>query len=109
LGHLGAYIVNVPSPEWEEEAISRLDDDYDILENIPLTMPTPLSRNEIQPTPHARQTSAWRDQSGIALAHAKGISGYGVIVGVLDTGCDGDHDEFVERDPIEFILRCLAR
>jgi len=39
--------------------------------------------------------------SGISVAHNTGITGEGVLVGVLDTGCDTDHIQF-RRKQIDF-------
>jgi subtilisin family serine protease len=44
-----------------------------------------------------RRKSFWPAESGVAEAHARGITGEGVMVGVLDTGIDADHLEFRKR------------
>ncbi|MDZ4767382.1 MAG: S8 family serine peptidase [Chloroflexota bacterium] len=103
LGHLGVYIVNAPSSKWEEEAIEHLQADYDMFDNITLALPSATGTPEMQPTTQPRQSPQWKAESGIPLARAKGLSGYGVIVGVIDTGCNADHDEFSNRDDIDFI------
>ena len=39
----------------------------------------------------------WPEESGIAEAHKAGVKGKEVIVGVLDTGIDADHQEFAGK------------
>ncbi|CAD5990412.1 Subtilisin-like serine protease [Planktothrix tepida] len=39
----------------------------------------------------------WPEESGVELAHSSGIRGSGVLVGVLDTGIDADHQEFCDQ------------
>src|SRR5262249_30883318 len=39
----------------------------------------------------------WPEESGISVAHRSGVRGSGVLVGILDTGCDADHLEFRKR------------
>jgi serine protease AprX len=39
----------------------------------------------------------WPDESGVPLAHAQGIRGAGVMLGVLDTGIDADHPEHASK------------
>ncbi|WP_224371752.1 SAV_2336 N-terminal domain-related protein [Hyalangium versicolor] len=39
----------------------------------------------------------WPEESGVRLAHAQGIRGGGVMLGVLATGVDADHPEHVGR------------
>lgn len=39
----------------------------------------------------------WPLESGVELAHSLGIRGSGVLVGVLDTGIDADHQEFCDQ------------
>jgi subtilisin family serine protease len=36
-------------------------------------------------------------ESGIHQAHSNGVTGEGVLVGVLDTGCDADHIQFRQK------------
>jgi subtilisin family serine protease len=43
------------------------------------------------------EESQWPLISGISQAHEMGIKGKGVLVGVLDTGVDADHQEFSSR------------
>lgn len=101
---MGVYIINTPTREWEAKAQGHLEADYEFLENISLALPLQTGTQETRETPQARQTSPWLSlpSSGISVAREKGVSGYGVIVGVLDTGCDADHDEFKDKT-VDFI------
>lgn len=104
LGYLGAYIINAPGQNWEKVVEEKLGDDYEILPDITLSLPSELEVEEIGAQPQRRKNTSWPEESGVNIAHKDGITGYGVIVGVLDTGCDADHDEFKDRpDGIEFI------
>ena len=49
----------------------------------------------------ARETGDWPQESGIHEAHNRGVTGAGVLVGVLDTGCDADHVQ-LRRKRIDF-------
>jgi subtilisin family serine protease len=48
-------------------------------------------------TRRPRRKSYWPAESGVATAHRRGITGKGVLVGILDTGIDADHLEFRNR------------
>ncbi len=48
-----------------------------------------------------RKQVPWPLESGIRQAHNIGITGEGVLVGVLDTGCDADHVQ-LRRKRIDF-------
>ena len=39
----------------------------------------------------------WPEECGINPAHAQGIKGAGVMLGILDTGMDADHPEHQDR------------
>jgi subtilisin family serine protease len=40
----------------------------------------------------------WPEESGVVKAHKEGITGKGVLVGILDTGCDADHLELRDKE-----------
>ncbi|HAC65397.1 MAG TPA: hypothetical protein DCF68_18175 [Cyanothece sp. UBA12306] len=44
------------------------------------------------------EQSQWPSRSGISKAHEMGIKGKDVLVGVLDTGVEADHQEFYGRN-----------
>lgn len=95
LTFVDAFIVEAADRRLAERARELLEDDYEIAPDVQLAMPVPTTW-----TPTVREQdprARWPDSTGIAAAHASGINGKGVIVGVLDTGCDADHVEFRGR------------
>lgn len=95
LGNVGAYVVDTPHESQADEARQILGDDYAIVPNIPLALPkATLGDTHLQ---RGRRKQFWPEDSGIAAARANGATGQGVLVGVLDTGCDADHIEFVRK------------
>ncbi len=91
LDFVGAYVVETTSPEVAARARILLEPDYVIIPDVQLALPRPtlLQRYRRRPTPPVQ----WPVESGIAEAHKKDFLGEGVMVGVLDTGCDADHIE----------------
>ncbi len=99
LNYLGAYVVNSSDEEKIKEAQKSFDkSDYDILPDVQLSLPKPTCSGEIF---RRRRQIPWPVESGICHAHNNGITGKGVLVGVLDTGCDADHIQF-RRKSIDF-------
>jgi subtilisin family serine protease len=78
--------------------IEELAEDYTFVEDFDLALPSPIvaagDDDEHILFSDAPDDDEWREESGIAKAHANGIKGRGAIVGVLDTGIDIDHDNF---------------
>jgi subtilisin family serine protease len=99
LGYVGAYVVNAPSEKKSDQAKQVLEPDYHIMPNIQLSLPLPTRLGER--LARERRRSYWPAESGIGTAHRNGITGSGVLVGVLDTGCDADHYELAKKR-IEF-------
>ncbi len=77
----------------------RLGQDYVVAPNIALDLPGALGFAPLDPGEPAEPV--WDAESQIAQAHDDGNRGAGVVVGILDSGCDADHDEFAGR-AIEF-------
>lgn len=94
LGYLGAYIVQPEDKKQAEEAQDLLESDYFIIPNLNLDLPTSI-KTAIRGSRRST-TNFYPEQSGVALAHDKGIKGNKVQVIVLDTGCDADHSQFSE-------------
>ncbi len=92
LPFVDAFIVDTADRALAEQARSVLEDDYTISPDVSLAIPVPTAW---QPTLRDSDPSGrWPESAGVQLAHSLGIKGEGVIVGVLDTGCDADHIEF---------------
>ena len=99
LNYLGAYIINSLDKEKIKEAQKSLEAlDYEIIPDIQLSLPKPMCSGEIF---RRRKQILWPVESGIHQAHENGITGNGVLIGVLDTGCDADHIQF-RKKPIDF-------
>jgi len=96
---MGAYVVETTSPAMAERAKDLLEADHLIVPDIQLTLPRPVLIENYRRRPKGQ--SHWPAESGVALAHKNGVFGEGVLVGVLDTGCDADHSEF-RRKLIDF-------
>lgn len=110
--HIGAYVVETTNRDVAERAMATLAAEYVIVPNIPLALPyTRLSRR-YRRRPLSKPD--WPKLSGIQLAHRNGVTGEGVLVGILDTGCDADHLElrnklidfrYVPPEPSRRLLR----
>ncbi len=92
LPYLKAYVVDTPNPAVAERARELLEPEYVVVPNLALSLPSPTIQQRYLRRP--RTDAGWPDASGIAQAHQQNIQGQGVLVGVLDTGCDADHLEF---------------
>lgn len=92
LSYLNAYVVETPNPAVAERARELLEPDYLVMPNLPLSLPRPTMDRRYLRRPRAYL--GWPEESGVAYAHKHDIQGQGVLVGVLDTGCDVDHLEF---------------
>jgi hypothetical protein len=96
---VSCYIVNAPTDRQAEQAREILADEYLIVPDVPLSLP--VARTGAETRFRRPRAPEWPDVSGIQEAHRRGITGEQVIVGVLDTGCDADHNEFAGKR-IEF-------
>ncbi|MCB0048516.1 MAG: S8 family serine peptidase, partial [Caldilinea sp.] len=99
LPYLDAYVVETPDERLERQAKEVLDNDYVIVPNFELSMPTPSAGRSYARKPQV--AGAWPDVSGIKQARAMGLTGEGVTVCMLDTGVDADHLE-LRRKVIDF-------
>lgn len=91
LDYVGAYIVETSNVDVSEQAQEALAPDHLIVPDLPLRMPQSHLVRRYRRRPPSLPD--WPQVSGIGLAHKSGIWGQGVLVGVLDTGCDADHLE----------------
>ncbi|RKU07485.1 peptidase S8 [Candidatus Poribacteria bacterium] len=99
LNYLGAYVVNSSNEQNIEEAQKLFDEsDYNIIPDVQLSLPKPTHSERVY---RRRKQINWTTESGVHEAHRNGITGKGVLVGVLDTGCDADHIQF-RRKQINF-------
>ena len=98
LPHAGAYVVHTSEEHLAEEAMRLLEPDYRVVPNIDLALPQPTLSTIYR---RRRPSPYWPEESGVEDAHRRGITGEGVLVGVLDTGCDADHLE-LRDDRVEF-------
>lgn len=92
LPYLKAYVVETPNPAVAERARELLEPEYIVMPNLMLSLPKPTLDRRYLHRPQAYR--GWPEASGVAYAHQQDIRGQGVLVGVLDTGCDVDHVEF---------------
>lgn len=95
LGYAGAYVVDTPNDVMAAKAREVLAPDYHIMPDIEMGLPKAILSQRFVRRP--RRKSYWPAESGVAEAHRQGITGKGVLVGVLDTGIDADHLEFRDR------------
>ncbi len=90
LGVTAAYFCDEKE---ENDAKSDLDSDYLFLPNFPLFLTQPITHDDARGYRCAKEEE-WRITSGVAEAHEQNIRGQDVLVGVLDSGIDADHQEF---------------
>ena len=98
MGNVGAYYVAAPDDEMKQEALEVFEDEYLIVPDVRLSIPS-ATRGD---SSSALVSHRWPEISGVQAAHEAGITGAGVRVGVLDTGCDADHMQFKHKT-IDFL------
>jgi hypothetical protein len=95
LNSLGAYLVSSVDKQKIEDAQESFDkSDYVIVPDVQLSLSEPICSESV--LWRGRQVH-WPPESGILEAHNRGVTGAGVLVGVLDTGCDADHVQFRQK------------
>jgi hypothetical protein len=95
--NIGAFIINAGRTT-VKSAQEALGEDFHIIPDVSLSVPVTSESREVAA---AVAGPEWPAASGIRAAHDSGITGKGVIIAVVDTGCDADHREFSERH-VEF-------
>ena len=95
LNYLGAYVVSSSDEQRIEAARESFDkSDYNVIRDVQLSLPKPTYSERVY---RRRKRIVWPAESGIHQAHSNGITGKGVLIGVLDTGCDADHIQFRQK------------
>ena len=98
LDSIGVTVAHFADEATCAQVVSQLAEGYDFVGDFDLAMPSPIAaageeeENILFNTP--AEDDDWREESGITEAHEKGVKGRGVMLGVLDTGIDIDHDNF---------------
>jgi serine protease AprX len=98
---IGATMAHFYSEKAERTARGELEQDFEFIPDVvQLTFPGPVSAGQLGPRNRGLSSLAqreWPEECGINAAHAQGIKGAGVMLGVLDTGVDADHPEHHHR------------
>jgi hypothetical protein len=98
---IGATMAHFYEDKTEREARGELERDFEFIPDVvPLSFPGPVSAGQTGPRNRGMSSLAereWPDESGVPLAHAQGIRGAGVLLGILDTGVDADHPEHAAK------------
>ena len=95
LPYVGALVIQTTDDAILSKVRSLLSADFLFIQDVTLGFMQPVGVSSA--TRSAPPKMAWPDYTGIQQAHAQGIKGSGVLVGVLDSGCDADHREFRQR------------
>ena len=96
LDSLGATACFFSREEDQDDARNEAGDEYEFISDFSLELPTRLKQADSS-SARGRASlavSEWPEASGVGAAHAMGVRGAGVLVGVVDTGIDADHTEF---------------
>lgn len=100
LGRLGAYIIHADKEKLVASSEIFEENSYHLVPDLKLSLPSSKATKGLGAS---SRVSPWGEVSGVQDAHDAGVKGGEVIVGILDTGCDCDHVQFMEREkPIQF-------
>jgi len=98
---IGATMAHFVSEQAERIAREELGKDFEFIpDTVHLTFPGPVAAGQMGPRNRGLSSLVnreWPEESGITAAHAQGIKGAGVMLGILDTGVDADHPEHQDR------------
>jgi subtilisin family serine protease len=95
---LGAATAALPSAGDAARLANELSDEYAVVPDFAISLPDRVhaTRPERVARGHTAET-LWPEESGVATARERGVTGENVLVGVIDTGVDADHVEFAGR------------
>jgi serine protease AprX len=98
---IGATMAHFNTEQAERIAREELGRDFEFIpDTVQLTFPGPVSAGQMGPRNQglsSLQRREWPEECGVLSAHAQGIRGAGVMLGILDTGVDADHPEHQNR------------
>lgn len=98
---IGATMAHFYEDGTEQAARGELEKEFEFIPDVvPLSFPGPVSAGQTGPRNRGMSSLAereWPEECGVPLAHAQGIRGAGVMLGILDTGVDADHPEHFNR------------
>lgn len=98
---IGATMAHFVSDKAEKQARGELARDFEFIPDVvPLSFPGPVSAGQTGPRNRGMSSleqREWPAECGVPLAHAQGIRGAGVMLGILDTGIDADHPEHASK------------
>ncbi|WP_257459320.1 subtilisin-like protease PopC [Archangium lipolyticum] len=98
---IGATMAHFNTEQAERIAREELGRDFEFIpDTVQLTFPGPVSAGQMGPRNQglsSLQHREWPEECGVLSAHAQGIRGAGVMLGILDTGVDADHPEHMGR------------
>ena len=98
LGGLDVTVADVPSEKTIDDAKGELSEEYDVVPDFDLMLVAPeRAEGTVIRGLSVLAAPEWPEASGVRKAHAAGIKGGGVRIGVLDTGVDADHCELSHR------------
>jgi subtilisin family serine protease len=80
----------------KDDAQNELGDEFTLIPDGPMSLPAPvtLAREVPYPAGPLEVADQWPLESGVRLAHGRGVRGKEALIGILDTGIDADHYEF---------------
>jgi len=90
LPHAGVIVASFENKNVAETTAADLPE-YQFVPDIELSLPGNGTDQGVNLTGDSGEK--WPNDSGVGHAHSQGIRGRGALVGVLDTGCDADHEE----------------
>ncbi|QSQ21213.1 S8 family serine peptidase [Pyxidicoccus parkwayensis] len=98
---IGATMAHFYEESTEKAARADLEKEFEFIPDVvPLSFPGPVSAGQTGPRNRGMSSLAereWPEECGVPLAHAQGIRGAGVMLGILDTGVDADHPEHAAK------------